>query len=95
MLYGNKTIDVLKVGQHYAAESAFVVRQKWDDKRTTLQVRRVIHADRQEELQIEIEIEKTGGKRTTSMHSSFCVPADIADLLAEACKVIRADRRKD
>lgn len=75
--------------EHYAAEHQLVVQQRNNSgylnqgKLTTLAVRRVIREGK-EECQIEIAIENFGKKRNTAMHSSFVMPAEIADKFAEA-----------
>lgn len=85
----HNNIKVLTRREHYAADFALVVRQLTDDQETTLQVRRVV-PDSGEELQIEISVIKIGAKRNMQMHSSFVCSPQIADMIADACKTIRA-----
>lgn len=74
---------------HYAVDHALVVRQRYDDSQTTLQIRRVIPSGDTEQVQMEITIEKFHEKRTSQMHSSFICPPEIADAITKAFTELR------
>lgn len=72
--------------EHYAADYSTVVRQRDNDTTTTLQIRRVRQpGSAEDELQVEINIDKHHANRTVSAHSSFVVPAQLADVIGDAC----------
>lgn len=85
-----ETKILAKRSEHYAAEHALVVRQRYDDTQTTLQIRRVIPSGDTEQVQVEITIKKFHEKRTTSAHSSFICQPDIADAIAKAFTELRS-----
>jgi hypothetical protein len=82
----NLEVRQLTGRDHYAGDTWTVVRQVNDEQTTTLQFRRVRQEGATEdELQVEITIEKRGEKRVTSTHSSFIAPATLADVMGKAC----------
>lgn len=91
MPFSDRKVRVFGSREHYAADSALVIQQRYDEKEVILQIRRVVTLGN-EELQIEIGLYKHGKKRTTQMSDSFVVPPQIADLIAEACTKVRGPK---
>lgn len=94
MAYQDRTVRILKAGEHFAAGHQLVVRQEYDDQTTTVMIRRVIPSGGKEELQIEIEIVKRGEKRSTIAHGSILCSPEIADAIGNACLTVQPPKER-